>query len=186
MKAVYKINQLDLISKHTEKDLGILFSNDLKFVEHIDVAVKKANRQLGIISKVFKSREPRIILPLYKSFVRPILEYNSLIWSPKFKKDEEKIERVQKRMCNLMCGLPSLSYLDKLNKVNMSTLKARRIQHQLLFMFKMKKNVIDLNFDDFFSINENKRTRGNIFKLLLPKTRTNLRSKFFVHSAIKY
>ena len=45
----------------------------------------------------------------------------------------------------------------------MSTLKARRIQHQLLFMFKMKKNLIDLNFDDFFSISENKRTRGNVF-----------------------
>lgn len=82
MNAKYKIDNIDMIKKNQEKDLGVIFNNKLKFDTHIDTIVKKANRQLGIIAKVFTSRNPVTIIPLYKTFVRPHLEYNSIIWSP--------------------------------------------------------------------------------------------------------
>ena len=58
------------------------FTDKLKFDDHIDAIVKKANQQLGIIARVFKSKNIETMIPLYKTFVRPFLEYNSLIWSP--------------------------------------------------------------------------------------------------------
>ena len=59
--------------KNLEKDLNVLVPVNLEFNEHIDTIVKKANRQLGIIGRVFKARNMDTILPLYKTFVRPIL-----------------------------------------------------------------------------------------------------------------
>ena len=185
-KAVYKINDQVITNKYNEKDLGILFSVNLKFDEHIDSIVKKANQQLGIIARVFKGRNYKTILPLYKTFVRPFLEYNSVIWSPYTKKNDYKLEKIQIKMFNLIKGFRSLSYLDKLKKANLSSLRARRIQHQLLIMYKMINKIIDLEFDDFFKMNNFNKTRGNAFKLLFPKTKTNVRHKFFTSSIIKH
>ena len=105
----YKLNDVIIQSKSIEKDLGILFSCNMKFDEHIDSIVLKANKQLGIIARVFTDKSLKTIIPLYKSFVRPLLEYNSIIWSPYTKKKNEKIEKIQKRMLNLVRDLRPLN-----------------------------------------------------------------------------
>ena len=68
------------------------FPVNLKFDEHVDSIVKKANRQLGIMARVFKARNVETIIPLYKTFVRPILEYNSVIWSAYMKSMARKLK----------------------------------------------------------------------------------------------
>ena len=55
-----------------------------------------------------------------------------------------------------------------------------------MVLYKIKNKSIDLNFDDFFQINPYGKTRGNAFKLLLPKTKTKFRQKFFASSIVKY
>ena len=51
---------MPLDSKHQEKDLGILFSDNSKFSDHMDLIINKANRQLGIIARVFKVKNQKI------------------------------------------------------------------------------------------------------------------------------
>jgi hypothetical protein len=186
MNGKYKIDDSVLISKSKEKDLGILFSNKLTFDDHIDSIVKKANRQLGIITKIFKSRRASIIIPLYKTFVRPHLEYNSIIWSPHTKKNDKKIEKIQKRMLKLVNGSKSMTYVQKLKKHSLLSLQARRIKEQMTTVYKIKNNLMDLNFDDFFHMNKYTKTRGNVFKLLIPKSKTRKRHCFFSCSVIKH
>ena len=73
------INGTQLRSDSNKKDLGVLFSSNLKFNEHIrdvDSIAKKANQKLRIIAKVFKTRDTKSILTLYKTIVRPTLECN--------------------------------------------------------------------------------------------------------------
>ena len=82
VRSAYKIKDMLLKSKHQEKDLGIIFTDKFKFKDHMDAVINKANRHLGIIARVFKYKNPQTIAPLYKSFVRPLLEHNSIIWSP--------------------------------------------------------------------------------------------------------
>ena len=55
-----KIKDMPLDSKHQEKDLGILFSDNSKFSDHMDLIINKANRQLGIIARVFKVKNQKI------------------------------------------------------------------------------------------------------------------------------
>ena len=99
----------------------------MKFDQCIDDIVAKANRQLGIIVKVFKVKDPNNIVPLYKTFVRLLLEYNSIIWSLYLNKYEDRIESVQKKMLKYLVTLRPLSYKEKLLKVKLLSLRARRI-----------------------------------------------------------
>ena len=125
----FRLIEVIIQSKSIEKDLGILFPRNMKFDEHIDAIVLKANKQLGIIARVFTDKSLKTIVPLCKSFVRPLLEHNLIICSPYTKKNNEKIEKIQKRMLNLVRDLRPLNYQEKLKKAKLFTLQTRRVPH---------------------------------------------------------
>ena len=91
-------------------------------------------------------------------------------------------------MLNLLSDFHSekLSYQQKLSKAKLLSLRARRIQHQLTIMFKMRNNMIGLSFDDFFQKNTFSKTRGNIFKLLIPKSTTKKHKGFFSNACVRH
>ena len=69
-----------------EKDLGVLSTNDLKASQQCTAACNKANRVLGMMNRiVYKSKE--VLLNLYKSLVRPHVEYCTPVWSPCYQKE---------------------------------------------------------------------------------------------------
>ena len=58
-----------------EKDLGSLIDNRLSFSYHITDVMSKSNRILGLIKRSFRYIGKEIFVQLYKSLIRPILEY---------------------------------------------------------------------------------------------------------------
>jgi len=66
----------------TEKDLGVFISSNLKVVEHCYDAYSKANKKLGLVQRTIRHRSPDLMVRLYKSLVRPHLEYSSPVWNP--------------------------------------------------------------------------------------------------------
>ena len=75
----YKLGNQDLAEDTTEKDVGVTFDQSLKFSIHIKNMVSKANQRLGLIKRSFSHLNIRSFKLLYKSLVRPILEYCSVI-----------------------------------------------------------------------------------------------------------
>ena len=55
----------------------------------------KANRMRGLIKRTFKHLDSDMLLCLYKSLVRPQLEYCSTVWTVLFIKEASEIEKIQ-------------------------------------------------------------------------------------------
>ena len=72
-------------------------------------AVSKANRILGMIKRNFTDRSKEVIIPLYKSPVKPHLEYCCQIWNPNYSKDIDLVEDVQRRATKFITGMHNLS-----------------------------------------------------------------------------
>ena len=88
-KADYVIDGSVLLCVREEKDLGggVIVSDDFKWEKQCYQAVKKAYRILGMIKRNFTDRSQSTLIPLYKSLVRPHLEYSCSVWNPNFRKD---------------------------------------------------------------------------------------------------
>ena len=87
-------NRTEIQKVKAEKDLGVTIDDKLKFREHITQKVNIANRNLGIIFRTFSYMDKEMFLNLYKTLVRPHLEYATQIWSPIYKKDKVILENV--------------------------------------------------------------------------------------------
>jgi len=61
----------------SEKDLGVVFSSDLKVGVQCSEAYNRASQSLGLIHRIIKQKNQPVLVPLYKSMVRPHLEYCS-------------------------------------------------------------------------------------------------------------
>ena len=85
-----------------EKDLGVIIYDKLKFREHITQKGNIANRNLGIIFRTFSYMDEEMFLNLYKSMVRPLIEYATPIWSTIYKIDKVILENVRRRATRLV------------------------------------------------------------------------------------
>ena len=164
---LYHIKGTLLKASDTEKDLGVLISKDLKPSKHIKEVVTKANQCLGMTRRSFSHIDRDIFLLVYKTFIRPKLEYCSNIWSPHLIKDIDLLENVQRRATKMVIGLHALPYEERLRKLDLFSLQHRRIRGDMILVYKMFNGQVDLRVDDFFTVKEYQCTRGHNLKLEL-------------------
>ncbi len=79
-----------------------MISDDLKLSNQCSKVVKTANKLVGFIGCTFKHISAKAILTLYNALAHPFLEYCFLFWSPYYRKDIDKLERVQRRVTNII------------------------------------------------------------------------------------
>ena len=179
LKHNYKLQGRNLIRVEEEKDLGVIVKSDLKNGSQCMAASRKANTILGFIARNFDCKTPEVITRLYTSLVRPHLEYAVQFWSPCYQKDQNKLEGVQRRATKLVPGFRGLQYEERLKRLDMFSLKDRRIRGDLIETFKILKNIDSLNYDHFFELSSQLLTRNNGLKLKGQRFNTDLKKNYF-------
>ena len=86
----------------------------------------KANGIMAVIRRTFTRLDCKCFCLLFRSLVRPHLEYGVPVWFPYKVKDVYEVENVQKRATKQVRSLQHLNYMQRLTKLNMPTLKYRR------------------------------------------------------------
>ena len=98
----YTITFHPLKKVQNEKDLGVTIDDQLNFKLHISQKIAKANSLIFLIKNCFKYLDKPMFKLLFKSLIRPHLEYASPIWSPITKGEIKRIEGVQRRATKLV------------------------------------------------------------------------------------
>ena len=180
-KHTYTIGNIDLANDDLEKDVGVHFDPSLEFRIHINKMISKANSRVGLIKKSFSKLSITNFKILYKSLIRPILEYCTVIWFPLYKTDSQEIEKVQRRASKPVPTLKDLPYPERLKTLNLTTLAYRRNRTDMLQVYRIINKIDNIDFDSFFTYNDN-NTRGHSKKIDKPWANTRLRLNSFSHS----
>ena len=114
------LSSIENVTEHP--DLGVLMDTSLSFKKHISSIILKANKILETIKRSFEYLTEQTFPLLYKSLVRPHLEYCNAVWSLHLIKHVKAIEAVQQRATKLVPSLRSLSYENRLKKLTLSYL----------------------------------------------------------------
>jgi len=180
----YVMDNKTLESTKAEKGLGVIVSDNLKSSTNCQAAYSKANRVLGMIKRTISYRSVDILLPLYKTLVRPLVEYCTPAWSPHYSKDKIKIEKIQHRFTRLIPGLKQVDYNTRLARLHLWTLEERRNRADLIELFKIYKNLSAITLGSLFEQANDNRTRGHSLKLQKHHCHLDLRKFFFSERVI--
>ena len=131
----------------SEKDLGVTFDSKLNFAEHISSKVKKANQIVGLIFKTFTFMDREMFLNLFKSLVRPHLEYATAIWAPIYKNDAIQIENVPRRATRFVSNLKTLPYPRRLKSLGLPSLEYRRDRADMVQVYKILNGIDKVDKD---------------------------------------
>ena len=118
---------------------------------------------LGVIKRSLGNDNRCAFSCLFKSLVRPILEYAAPVWSPYRKKDIESLEKAQRRASCLALKQKrgEMSYEDRCRLLNWQTLQKSREFLSLVQCYKIVFGIDSLPFSDFFELTKCNRTRAN-------------------------
>ena len=164
----YKIGNRKLRETEEEKDLGVIVHQSIKTSRQCLEAANKANKVLGIIKRTVVSRDKNIIMNLYKTLVRPHLEYCVQVWSPNLLKDKEVLEKVQRRATKMIRGFQALTYEERLEECGLTTLDKRRCRGDLIETYKLMSGKEEMPFSRYYNLANTFRSglRGHRYKIL--------------------
>lgn len=119
------------------RDLGVLVSHSLSWSSHIHNIADKARQKASWVLSVFHTRSPAVMMSLYKSMVRSLLEFCSPLWNPTKISDIQEVESVQRTFTTRIAGCQDLDYWERLQKLSLMSLQRRRERFIIIHMWKI-------------------------------------------------
>lgn len=135
----YYLNGSPLTAATTYKYLGVHITNNLSWETHVKNISNSANRTLGFLRRNFFLAPTALKLLLYKTLVRPKIEYASSVWDPGTKSLTSTLESLQNRSARFIVSnyerLASVTEMKK--QLNLDDLSTRRTISSLCTFHKI-------------------------------------------------
>ena len=95
-----------------------------------------------------------ILILLYKTYIRPLLEYSCSLWSPHEITNISALEAVQRTVTSRIEGMEKLNYYERLKALDLFSLQRRRERYDLIHIWKIQQEIITNDLDLQFYHNE--------------------------------
>ena len=122
-----------------------------------------------------------LTLPLlFKTMIRPILEYGGCVWGPVFCGDQDRVERVQRRATKMVAAIRHLPYQERLKRLKLPSMSYRRTRGDMIMVHQLHTGKIRIDPSKFFEpAPAHANTRGHCKKLMVPTSNKASRQRFF-------
>ena len=137
-----KFNNPKVEKTNTQKHLGLLLDEKSTFKTHIDLIINKASKGINVLRKLRYFLPRPSLLIIYKSFIRPHLDYVDVIYDqPNNTSVVKKLESVQYNAAIAITGAIRGTSTEKIyNELGLESLQHRRWFRRLCLFFKILKN----------------------------------------------
>ena len=126
--------------RDSHKHLGIIFSTDLRFRDHINEMIKKINRALSPIYPIARHIPRHILSLIYTTYIQPYFDYCDTVYDGHITvTDATRLQRLQNRAARLVTGAHFRTPTDRLRRdLGWDSLETRRRIHKLTLYFKLR------------------------------------------------
>jgi hypothetical protein len=87
-----------------------MIDTDLSFGPYIYEIVKKGNRMAVFLMRTIGFKSGEIMVPLFKSLLRPSVENRNSVWCPYLRKYCDLLEGVKRRYTKRNIGMKDINY----------------------------------------------------------------------------
>lgn len=136
LKLILNQTQLEEVSEH--KSLGLIINNKLTWSNHINNLCLSASKRIGIFKAVSSKIDYSTKLQIYKTFIRPCLEYGDVIFDSSECVHLQRLEKLQRQAALIITGAYKVTETNiLLREVNLHPLQTRRKIHKLILFYKI-------------------------------------------------
>lgn len=182
----YQIVNEQIPTDISVKDLGVLFSSGLNFQQHILNVVKIALQRANLIYRCFSSKSVGFLVHAFKTYVRPLLEYSTVIWSPATVFLIDKIESIQRTFTRRIPGFARLNYVERTVAFDLEPLELRRIYFDLQLLHSMRYGHIDMGLNDYFTLSTRASGSRHSCRIINKSSKSDVLFYSFFRRAARY
>ena len=131
-------NNTPIATTASHKHLGLTFSNNCSWNEHINNITKTAYSRLNLLRALKFKVNRNALEKMYISFIRPLLEYSDSVWDNASTESKKQLEAVHNEAARIITGATKLCSIKKfLTDLGWESLQSRRSKHKLILFYKM-------------------------------------------------
>ena len=182
----YSIHGYTLEAEQEGKYLGVVLHERLSFNSHISVILKKAATTRQFLQRNLGGCSIEVKATSYTTFVRPILEYASTVWDPVgHRTNQRRLEAEQNRAARFVIGdyRRTTSMTGIIRQLQWESLAERRAKAKAIMAYRILNGLVFTPSNFLAQSDIPSRTRGALYKLVIPHSRTDVYRNNFVVSA---
>ena len=137
----FSLNNYDIPISKTHKHLGVTFSSDAKWNNHVDNIIASVTKHLNVLRKLKYQLCRKNLEKMYLVFIRPMFEYASEVWDNCGVGYSNKLESLQLEAARIVTGLPVFTKIETVyQEVGWEPLYDRRKRRKLQMFYNIQSN----------------------------------------------
>ena len=125
--------------------LGVTIDAKLFWTKHIQNTASKSVKTLGLLKRTIYPAKPKVKEAAYNMLVRPKLEYGAIAWNTHIQNNIDTLEKMHRSAARFVVHdhrrTTSVTHIQ--SKLGWQTLETRRLHQQLVFLYKIKYNLLN-------------------------------------------
>jgi hypothetical protein len=134
------------------RDLGLIVTPDLKWKKHTQSKINITLRKWYNFMRIIKSQNLHTLCHIYKSYIRPTLEFPSVIFNSFSQSTTIPLEAAQRKITRHICfksgkfqSTAFPNYRERLKILNLEPLEIRRLKLDLVLFHKISNGLIKVD-----------------------------------------